>query len=151
MRTVEFVHASKYLIQGPVPLPLPLPDLKDAGAIASFAGMIRADELGGKTVTEIQYSAYPAMADKVFDKISAYIYHAFPLMYLRILHSVGTVKAGESSLWVEVHARHRKAAFQALEETVEQIKAEAPVWKQEFYSDGSYIWVNSSLSGLNIS
>lgn len=115
-----------------------------AGAVGSFSGIIRADKSGVAEVTAITYSAYRGMAEKILKEMQREILQQYELLDLLIFHSLGEVKSGESSMLVAVAAKHRKAAFRALEETVERIKAEAPVWKQEYYTDGSHQWVGSA-------
>lgn len=115
------------------------------GAIATFAGIIRADKSENKAVSAIEYSAHEPMAEKIFQQIHDEILKRFDIQSVNIKHSVGLVKAGETSMIVEVHSKHRAAAFEALRETVELIKARAPVWKKEIYDDGEHEWMNAEL------
>jgi molybdopterin synthase catalytic subunit len=119
---------------------------KGIGANAIFLGNIRNDTVDGKKVKEIVYSAYSEMAEKAFSKIEEEVTAKHLVKKITILHSIGTVKAGETSMLVSVFSKHRAAAFDALRESVERIKAEAPVWKKEIYEDESYVWVNSEVS-----
>ncbi|HET6723811.1 MAG TPA: molybdenum cofactor biosynthesis protein MoaE [Chitinophagaceae bacterium] len=59
---------------------------------------------------------------------------------MHVHHSLGTVKAGEISLFVFTSSPHRKAAIDACEETVERLKAELPVWGKELLTDDTYHW-----------
>ncbi len=117
----------------------------DIGSEAFFLGIIRADKAENQRVVSIDYTAYAPMANKIFQEIHDEILHKYGVLKVAILHSVGLVKIGEASMLVYVQSKHRQAAFDALRETVELIKAKAPVWKQEFYEDESYLWVNAVL------
>lgn len=112
------------------------------GADLIFLGTIRADEVNGKVVKEIIYSAYTEMAENIFSKIKMDIIKKHNIDTIHILHSVGTVVAGEISMLVYVRSKHRAEAYAANRDAVEMIKAYAPVWKKEIYSDNSYDWVN---------
>ncbi|MEZ4887569.1 MAG: molybdenum cofactor biosynthesis protein MoaE [Chitinophagales bacterium] len=138
---------SKFIFEGPIPLDT-LQKISsartrfDIGSEAFFLGIIRADKSENQKVVGIDYTAYTPMANKVFQEIQDDILQQYGILKLVILHSVGMVKIGEASMLVYVQSKHRKAAFEALEQTVELIKEKAPVWKQEFYEDDSYLWVN---------
>ena len=132
-------------VQGTIPTDLQL-DLGlgngHSGAIAHFLGVIRHDEHNGQKVVCIEYSAYETMANKILLEIEEEIKQKFEITSIRIYHSIGKVAVAEPSMLVTVHSRHRKEAFQALEHTVDLIKAYAPVWKKEIFTDGSHRWVN---------
>ncbi|MDC6350360.1 molybdenum cofactor biosynthesis protein MoaE [Zeaxanthinibacter sp. PT1] len=110
------------------------------GAHDIFLGQVRADEIDGKTVTAIDYSAYEEMANQVFHEIKEAAFRDFELSCLHIYHSIGKVKTGEICLFVFVSAPHRKAVFKALEQVVEELKAKAPVFGKECFEDDSYQW-----------
>lgn len=112
------------------------------GAHAIFLGQVRADAKDGSEVTSIHYSAYQPMAEQIMAAMREDFFAQYnDMTCLHIYHSLGEVKAGEVSLFVFVSCRHRKQSFDALEHIVDRLKAELPVWKQEFYSDQSYRWV----------
>ncbi|NNF19725.1 MAG: molybdenum cofactor biosynthesis protein MoaE [Flavobacteriaceae bacterium] len=110
------------------------------GAHDIFLGQVRADEIDGKTVTAIDYSAYEEMANQVFHEIKEEAFRDFELSCLHIYHSIGKVKTGEICLFVFVSAPHRKEVFKALHQLVEEIKAKAPVFGKECFEDDSYQW-----------
>ena len=112
------------------------------GAVAVFLGQVRADQVDDKSVTGIEYSAYTGMIDPVVGEIIGQLKQSHPeVISVKILHSTGWVAAGEHSMVVIVTSVHRKQAFAALEESVNLIKERLPVWKKEFFSDGSFRWV----------
>ncbi len=116
-------------------------DKQSAGGHSVFMGQVRADIADGKTVKAIEYSAYEIMVKAEADKIVAEILSEFTdAQSVDILHSTGTVKAGELSLFVLVSAGHRQQAIQACARAVELIKEKLPVWKKEIYEDDSHIW-----------
>lgn len=114
------------------------------GAHDIFLGQVRADEIDGKIVQAIDYSAYTEMAEDKFHEIREATFDKFELTCMHIYHSLGTVKAGEICLFVFVSSPHRKTAFKALEFLVEEIKKEVPVFGKEIFEDNTHIWkVNS--------
>lgn len=111
------------------------------GAYAFFLGQVRADSIDNKTVSEIEYSAYPEMVENEAHFIFEQIFNKYnSLQLIHITHSVGKVKAGEISLIVVAGSKHRQQVFKALEETLELIKARFPVWKKEYFDDNTYTW-----------
>jgi molybdopterin synthase catalytic subunit len=111
------------------------------GAHDIFLGQVRADEIDGREVLAIDYSAYEEMADKTFYEIREATFAKYDdLTCMHIYHSKGVVKAGEICLFVFVSSRHRKHAFEACQEVVEQIKEQAPVFGKELFEDDSYVW-----------
>jgi molybdopterin synthase catalytic subunit len=112
----------------------------DIGAHSIFLGQVRADALDGKTVHAIEYTSYEEMALQQMDAIRQNIFEKYELTCMHVYHSLGMVRAGEISLFVFTSSKHRKAAIDACEETVERIKKELPVWGKELLEDESYHW-----------
>lgn len=110
------------------------------GAHQIFLGQVRADQMEGKTVCEIDYSAHEAMAEGVIHEIREEAFARFSLSCLHIYHSLGPVKAGEICLFVFVSSAHRQAAFDACHFLVEQIKSRAPIFGKEIFEDASHSW-----------
>ncbi|WP_027137340.1 molybdenum cofactor biosynthesis protein MoaE [Gaetbulibacter saemankumensis] len=114
------------------------------GAHNIFLGQVRADNIDGKTVSAIEYTAYEDMANQKFHEIRESAFEKFNLTCMHIYHSLGTVKAGEICLFVFVSSPRRKVVFEALEYIVEAIKANVPVFGKEIFEDNSHQWkVNS--------
>jgi len=114
------------------------------GAHTIFLGQVRADEIDGKAVSAIEYTAYEEMANKKFHEIREATFEKFNLTCMHIYHSLGAVKTGEICLFVFVSSPRRKEVFNALEYVVEAIKAEVPVFGKELFEDASHQWkVNS--------
>ncbi len=110
------------------------------GAHSIFLGQVRADRIEEKELKAIDYSAYEEMAlEKMYD-IREAIFQKYALTCMHVYHSLGRVRAGEICLFVFTSSKHRKAAIDACEETVERIKSELPIWGKEVFEDESYQW-----------
>ncbi|MCI4442494.1 MAG: molybdenum cofactor biosynthesis protein MoaE [Lentimicrobium sp.] len=112
----------------------------DIGAHDIFLGQVRSDLIDNKTVVAIKYEAYQDMADELFHEIREASFAKYNLVCMHIYHSLGVVKAGEIGLFVFVSSKHRKVAFEACQDIVEQIKAMTPIWGKEIFEDDSFVW-----------
>ena len=110
------------------------------GAHDIFLGQVRADEIEGKVVTGIEYTAYEAMALEKISEIREDAFDKYTLSCMHIYHSLGVVPTGEICLFVFVSSPHRKEVFEALHQVVERIKKELPVFGKELFGDESYSW-----------
>ena len=110
------------------------------GAHDIFLGQVRADEVDGKRVKAIDYSAYEEMAEKTFYEIREVAFEKFDLTCMHIYHSLGQVNAGEICLFVFTSSKHRKMAMDACRFLVEEIKAKVPVFGKEIFEDESHQW-----------
>jgi len=110
------------------------------GAHDIFLGQVRADEVAGRTVSAIEYTAYEGMAKQRFHEIREATFEKFDLTCIHIYHSLGKVLTGEICLFVFVSSPHRKEVFEALHHVVEEIKKEVPVFGKELFEDDSYQW-----------
>ncbi|MDE3213171.1 MAG: molybdenum cofactor biosynthesis protein MoaE [Bacteroidota bacterium] len=110
------------------------------GGHSIFLGQVRSDDIEGKKVSAIEYTAYEEMALEKMHEIREDIFAKYPLTCMHVHHSLGKVPAGALCLFVFTSAPHRKAAIDACSETVERIKAELPVWGKELFEDESYQW-----------
>ena len=103
-------------------------------------GQVRADEIDGKTVSAIEYTAYETMANLKFHEIKEATFKKFEITCMHVYQSLGTVNIGEICLFVFVSSPHRRTAFKALEYVVEEIKAQVPVFGKELFGDDTYQW-----------
>lgn len=110
------------------------------GAHAIFMGQVRADELEGKQVHAIEYSAQETMANQVCHKIREAAFENYALSCMHIHHSLGVVPKGEICLFVFVSCAHREVVFEALPKIVEEIKAKLPIFGKEIFEDDSHQW-----------
>ena len=104
-----------------------------AGAVVTFLGVTR-------QVTELDYEAYVAMAERQMERIVAAAIEAHGLCAAAAEHRVGVVALSEASVAIAVSAPHRGAAFAGARQIIDEIKARAPIWKKE---EGG--WVSGSL------
>ncbi|TNE74565.1 molybdenum cofactor biosynthesis protein MoaE [bacterium] len=110
------------------------------GAHQIFLGQVRADEIDGRVVVGIDYTAHVDMANKVFHNIREKAFNQFDLTCMHIYHSLGLVKTGEICLFVFVSSRHRKEATRAIEYIVEEIKSKVPVFGKELLDNAEHVW-----------
>ncbi|MBQ0734802.1 molybdenum cofactor biosynthesis protein MoaE [Aquimarina celericrescens] len=110
------------------------------GAHNIFLGQVRADEIDGKVITGIDYTAYEEMANQKFHEIREATFERFDLTCMHIYHSLGKVQAGEICLFVFVSSPKRKVVFEALEFVVEAIKSDVPVFGKEIFEDQTHQW-----------
>lgn len=114
------------------------------GAHQIFLGQVRADDVDGKIVSGIDYSAHEEMANEKFNEIREETFAKFDLTCMHIYHSLGLVKAGEICLFVFASSAHRKPCLEAIEYLVERIKKEVPIFGKEIFEDATHQWkVNS--------
>ena len=131
---------NRYLTGGPI-TPLLISELMTlgnddagAGAVSIFIGKVRDDEINGRRVTAIEYSAYGDMAEKEAEEIIKTVKAAFSdVRKIILVHSTGSVKVGEASLFLMVTAGHRDQSSRACRHTLEMIKERLPVWKKELF------------------
>jgi len=110
------------------------------GAHDIFLGQVRADEIDGKTIQAIEYTAYEEMAEKEIHNIREATFEKFDLTCMHIYHSMGMVKTGEICLFVFTSSAHRKMAMDACRFVVEEIKEKAPIFGKEIFDDESHQW-----------
>ena len=110
-----------------------------AGAVVVFVGTVR-DGKDGRRVVRLFYEAYATMAEKRLADICEEARAKHGALRVAIRHRVGDVQVGEASVVVAVSAAHRGPAFDACRAVMEEVKVSAPLWKKEYYDDGSE-WV----------
>ena len=110
------------------------------GGHSIFMGQIRRDEVNGKFVAAIDYTAYEELALSQMDAIREEIFLKYPLNCMHVHHSLGSISAGEICLFVFTSSAHRKPAMEACNELVERIKAELPIWGKEIFEDDTHQW-----------
>jgi molybdopterin synthase catalytic subunit len=110
------------------------------GAHQIFLGQVRADEIEGKSVKAIEYSAHEEMAESIIHELREETFNKFDLTCMHIHHSIGEVKTGEICLFVFVSSAHRKASNEAIVYLVEAIKERVPIFGKEVFEDGTHVW-----------
>lgn len=114
-----------------------------AGAVVVFAGVVR-DHDGGRTVTRLDYSSHPSAAQTLADVVAEIAADCPGVRALAVSHRVGTLHIGDAALVAAVAADHRRAAFETCARLVDSVKERLPVWKHQFFADGTEEWVNSA-------
>ncbi|MGH3579223.1 MAG: molybdenum cofactor biosynthesis protein MoaE [Mycobacterium sp.] len=114
-----------------------------AGAIVGFAGMIR-DHDGGRQVLRLEYSAHPSAKQVLADVVAEVAEQSRGVRAIAASHRIGVLQIGEAALVAAVAADQRRAAFDTCADLVDTIKARLPVWKHQFFADGTDEWVGSA-------
>ncbi|MDR1186028.1 MAG: bifunctional molybdenum cofactor biosynthesis protein MoaC/MoaB [Bifidobacteriaceae bacterium] len=114
-----------------------------AGAAVVFVGTVR-DHDGGRAVTGLTYEAHPDAAGVLENLLRRFARSHPDLTGLAAAHRTGQLAVGEVAFVAATAAPHRAAAFAACGELVDLVKAQLPVWKQQFFADGADEWVNST-------
>ncbi|HRC87154.1 MAG TPA: molybdenum cofactor biosynthesis protein MoaE [Thermoanaerobaculia bacterium] len=109
------------------------------GALALFSGTVR-NHHRGRPVVAITYTAYPSMAEARLKRIVDELEASASDLALAVVHRLGRLAPGESSVLIAAASPHREGAFAAARAALERLKAEVPIWKQEHYADGSACW-----------
>jgi len=113
-----------------------------AGGITLFAGAVR-DGDHGRAVTRLSYSAHPSAAAelrRVAEKIAA----SYEVRALAAVHRVGELEIGDLAVVVAVSCAHRAEAFEACRALIDMLKHEVPIWKQQWFGDGTSEWVGGA-------
>ncbi len=110
------------------------------GGHSIFMGQVRKDQIDGKQVAAIDYTAFEELALEKMHEIREEIFAKYPLNCMHVHHSLGTIKTGEICLFVFTSSEHRKPAIDACSEIVERLKAELPIWGKEIFEDDTHQW-----------
>ena len=112
----------------------------NAGGYVSFEGWVRRVNKN-KNVSHLYYEIYSKLAEKELMKIFHEMEEKFPIVNMGVCHRIGEVKLGEIAVWIGISCEHRAPAFLACEYAINNIKKRVPIWKNEFYTDGTSSWV----------
>ena len=112
----------------------------ERGGVASFVGLVR-DHHEGRPVLRLDYSAYGEMAEAECGRIVAEA-EARWRVAVALRHRVGSLAIGDTAVAVVAASAHREEAFAACRYVIEEVKRRVPVWKREFYADGTVAWVD---------
>ena len=113
------------------------------GAIVTFDGFVRSESHGRRTLY-LEYQAYEPMALAKMREIGHVIHGKFAIHRLAMVHRLGRLEVGETSVFLAVSAVHRAAAFDACRFAIDTLKHTVPIWKKEFFEDGA-IWADGEL------
>lgn len=122
-------------------------DAADAGAVVSFAGVVR-DHDEGRGVLRLHYTAHPTaevtlrrVVDVVVSEHLERYGASERAMRVWIAHRVGDLGVGDVAFVCAVSSAHRGEAFRLCSDLVDRVKAEVPIWKEQFFDDGGKEWV----------
>jgi molybdopterin synthase catalytic subunit len=113
------------------------------GAIVTFDGFVRNESHGRRTLY-LDYEAYEPMALSKMREIGQLVHEKFSIHRLAMVHRLGRLEIGETSVFIAVSAPHRAAAFDACRFAIDTLKRTVPIWKKEYFEDGA-VWADGEL------
>lgn len=114
-------------------------DGSETGASVLFLGIVR-DHSESRSVLFLEYEAYEAMAEQMLRELVREAYRHWPIQEVRLVHRLGQVEVGEIAVAIEVRSAHRDEAYAASRFLIEEIKHNVPIWKKEYFADGTSTW-----------
>ncbi len=117
-----------------------------AGAVLTFRGDTRED-FEGRRVVRLEYEAYAEMAVSQMQAIGEQVAQRWPGARAAMVHRLGVVPVGETSVVISVTAPHRDACYAASRYAIDALKSAVPIWKKEVYEDGSTWKQNKEQNG----
>ncbi len=110
------------------------------GAVVIFDGIVRNNTRGRRTL-HLDYEAYEAMALDRMRAIARDAGERFAVRQIVLVHRLGRLQVGETSVWIAVASAHRAPAFEACRWIIDTLKKTVPIWKKEFFQDGA-VWAD---------
>lgn len=115
-----------------------------SGALATFEGWVR-NHNNARPVTKLTYYGYEKLAINQGEKLITQAKQQFDIINAVAIHRIGDLAIGDMAVWIGVTAHHRYPAFDACRWLLDDIKADIPVWKQEFYADSEEsLWLSNN-------
>jgi MoaE-MoaD fusion protein len=115
----------------------------EVGALVVFDGFAR-NNFRGRPTLYLEYEAYEEMALAKIREIGAQMREKFAIHRIAIVHRLGRIEIGETSVLIAVSSSHRAAAFDACRYAIDTLKRTVPIWKKEFFADGA-IWADGEV------
>ena len=109
------------------------------GAVVTFEGTVR-NHTGGRRTRYLDYECYAPMALKLMEEVGEEVARRYAIERLAMVHRLGRLLVGETSVVVVATAEHRRPAFEAALEAIDRLKKRVPIWKKEHFADGE-VWV----------
>jgi MoaE-MoaD fusion protein len=113
------------------------------GAIVTFDGSVR-NQSHNRATLYLDYEAYEPMALIKMREIAAQLHEKYRIHRVAIVHRLGRLQIGETSIFIAVSAPHRAAAFDACRFAIDTLKRIVPIWKKEYFEDGA-VWADGEL------
>lgn len=110
-----------------------------SGALLTFEGIVR-DNSNGRRTLHLDYDCYVPLALQTMQQLGRSTLEATKIQAIAIVHRLGRLRIGESSIVIVVSAAHRQAAYESSLRTIDRFKKIVPVWKKEYFEDGE-VWV----------
>ncbi len=117
--------------------------LPEDGAIVTFDGFVR-NQSRNRATLYLDYEAYESMALAKLREIGSQLHEKFAIHRVAIVHRLGRLQIGETSVFIAVSAPHRAAAFDACRLAIDTLKRTVPIWKKEYFADGA-VWADGEL------
>ena len=115
-----------------------------SGALATFEGWVR-NHNNARPVTKLTYYGYEKLAINQGEKLITQAKQQFDIINAVAIHRIGDLAIGDMAVWIGVTAHHRYPAFDACRWLLDALKADIPVWKQEFYADSEEsLWLSNN-------
>lgn len=108
------------------------------GAVVVFDGIVRNHSRGRQTL-HLEYEAYEEMALRQMQELTKQAHSRFAIRHVTLVHRLGRLEIGETSVLIVVAATHRAAAFEASRWLIDTLKQTVPIWKKEYFVDGA-VW-----------
>lgn len=134
------------ITQQPIDVAAVLEKVGDAadGAVLLFLGIVR-NHNEGRAVVGMRYDAYNAMAERVLGEIAEEAARELTTDRIAVVHRIGELEIGETSVAIAVSSPHRAESFAAARYIIEEIKSRLPVWKEEKYAAGEPRWLDGEI------
>ncbi len=110
------------------------------GAVAIFDGIVRNNSRGRRTLY-LDYTAYGPMALRQMEQLAQQALASYAIRDVQIVHRLGRLQIGETSVYIVVASAHRAAAFDACRWLIDTLKKTVPIWKKEYFEDGA-VWAD---------
>jgi molybdopterin converting factor subunit 1 len=133
------------LVRAPIDTPGIVAQLKAPrdGAVVVFEGIVR-NHSGSRSTLYLEYEAYEAMAMAKMREIGDQMREKFPIRRFAMIHRLGRLEIGETSVLIAVCSAHRAPAFEACRYGIDTLKRTVPIWKKEFFRDGA-VWAEGEI------
>jgi MoaE-MoaD fusion protein len=144
--TARYVHDDVFkLVRGPIDTAALIAHIRapEDGAIVTFDGFVR-NQSHNRPTLYLDYEAYESMALAKMREIGAQMHEKFAIHRVAMVHRLGRLQIGETSVFVAVSAPHRAAAFDACRFAIDTLKRTVPIWKKEYFEDGA-VWADGEL------
>jgi molybdopterin synthase catalytic subunit len=132
----------RYLTREPIAIEKILGEMtagEAAGASVTFFGKIRNNPLG-RRVESVEYEAFEPLAEKTIGALIEEAIGRWQVQHVYVRHRTGTLKVGDIAVAIIVLGRHREETYQASRFLIDAIKHRVPIWKKEFFEDGTSEW-----------